>query len=178
MVAWAGKVAVRMEISRWSGRIISWHGGWWGREVKDGIWVSASAIPQDEILRFPKDLSTGFILHLSVEFCYVMPFHLFTTSICTSLWAIFISFINSTLPGLKVLVTQLCPTLCNPIDCNPAGSSVHGDSLGRNTGVGCHVLFQEIFPTQGLNLGLLHCRQTLYHLSHQGSPLPGLSSAN
>ena len=36
--------------------------------------------------------------------------------------------------------------------------------------MGCHFLLQEIFPIQGLNLGLLHCRQTLYHLSHQGSP--------
>ena len=34
---------------------------------------------------------------------------------------------------------------------------------------GCHSFLQEIFPTQGLNLGLLHCRQTLYRLSHQGS---------
>ena len=32
-----------------------------------------------------------------------------------------------------------CPTLCNPMDCSPPGSSVHGDSLGKNTGVGCHV---------------------------------------
>ena len=40
---------------------------------------------------------------------------------------------------------------------------------GKNTGVGCHCLLQEIFPTQGLNLGVPHCRQTLYHLSHQGS---------
>ena len=35
--------------------------------------------------------------------------------------------------------------------------------------MGCHFLLQEIFPIQGSNLGLLHCRQTLYHLSHQGS---------
>ena len=41
---------------------------------------------------------------------------------------------------------------------------------GKNTGVGCHFLLQGIFPTQGLNPGLLHCRQMLYHLSHQGSP--------
>ena len=41
------------------------------------------------------------------------------------------------------------------------------DSPGRNTGVGCHFLLQEIFPTQGSNLGLPYCRQTLYHLSHQ-----------
>ena len=48
--------------------------------------------------------------------------------------------------------------------------SVHRDSLGRNTGAGCHTLLQGIFPTQGLNPGLPHCRQILYHLSHQGSP--------
>ena len=40
---------------------------------------------------------------------------------------------------------------------------------GKNTGEGCHFLPQEIFLTQGLNPGLPHCRQTLYHLSHQGS---------
>ena len=40
------------------------------------------------------------------------------------------------------------------------------DFPGKNTGVGCHFLLQEIFPTQGLNPGLLHCRQMLYHLSH------------
>ena len=44
------------------------------------------------------------------------------------------------------------------------------DSPGKNTGVGCHSLLQEIFPTQGSNLGLLHCRQILYCLSHQESP--------
>ena len=43
------------------------------------------------------------------------------------------------------------------------------NSPGRYTGVGCHFLLQEIFPTQGLNLCLLHRRQILYHLSHQGS---------
>ena len=50
------------------------------------------------------------------------------------------------------------------------GSSVHWDSPGRNTGVGCHAFLQGIFPTQELNPGLLHCRQILYCLSHQGSP--------
>ena len=63
-----------------------------------------------------------------------------------------------------VLVTQSCPALCNPMDCSPPGSSVHGDSPGKNS----HALLQGIFLTQGLNLGLPHCRQILYHLSHQG----------
>ena len=44
------------------------------------------------------------------------------------------------------------------------------NSSGKNSGVGCHSLVQGIFPTQGSNPGLLHCRQILYHLSHQRSP--------
>ena len=68
------------------------------------------------------------------------------------------------------LVAQLSLILCNPMDCSPPGSSVHGDSPGKNTGVGCHALCQGIFPTQGSSPGLLHCRWILYHLSHQESP--------
>ena len=45
------------------------------------------------------------------------------------------------------------------------------DFPGKSTGVGCHFLLQGIFLTQGLNPGLLYCRQMLYRLSHQGSPL-------
>ena len=68
------------------------------------------------------------------------------------------------------LVTQSCLMLCNPMDSSLPGSSVHGDSPGKNTEVGCHALLQGIFPTQGSNPGLPHCRQILYCLSHQGSP--------
>ena len=49
---------------------------------------------------------------------------------------------------LLCLVAQSCPTLCNPMDCSPPGSSAHGGSPGKNTGVGCHFLFQGIFPIQ------------------------------
>ena len=52
------------------------------------------------------------------------------------------------------LVTQSCPTLCNPMDCHPPGSSVHRDSLSKNTGVGCHALLEGIILTQRLNPGL------------------------
>ena len=68
------------------------------------------------------------------------------------------------------LVTQWCPTLCNSMNYGLPGSSVHGDSWGKNTGVGCHAPLQGIFPTQLLNPGLLHCRWIIYCLSHQGSP--------
>ena len=102
---------------------------------------------------------------------------------------------------------QSCPTLSDPMDCSPPGSSVHGifqtrilewgaiafaevvsncmppyglqparllcswNSSGKNTGVVCHFLLQEIFLTEGSNPSLLHYRQMLYHLSHQGSLL-------
>ena len=62
-------------------------------------------------------------------------------------------------------VAQSCPTLCDPMDTRLLRP---WDFLGTSTGVGCHFLFQGIFPNQGSIPGLLHCRQTLYHLSHQG----------
>ena len=68
------------------------------------------------------------------------------------------------------LVAHSCPALCNPIDCSLPGSSAHGISLGKNTGVDCHTLLQGIFLTWESNWGLLHCRQILYQLSYQGSP--------
>ena len=54
-----------------------------------------------------------------------------------------------------------------PHGLQPTGSSVRGDSPGKNTGVGSHSPLQEVFPSQGSNLCLLHCRQILYCLSHQ-----------
>ena len=68
-------------------------------------------------------------------------------------------------------VAQLCPTLCDPMNCSPPGSSVHEIFQAKHTGVCCHFLLQGIFPTQGLNPGLLHCRQILYQLSYKGSPI-------
>ena len=65
---------------------------------------------------------------------------------------------------------SVIPTLCDPMDYSPPGSSVHEDSPGKSTGVGSHFLLQGIFPTPVLNPGLLHCKWILYHLSHQGSP--------
>ena len=67
------------------------------------------------------------------------------------------------------LVAQSCLTLCDPMNCSLPGSSVHGDSPGKNTGVDCRALLQRIFPIQGLNPGLPHCRWILYHLSIQRS---------
>ena len=76
------------------------------------------------------------------------------------------------------VLTQSCPALCSPMDNGPLGSSVSGDSPGKNTRVGCHALFQGIFPTQGLNLRLLHCRWVLYPLGHLGNPNPTPKNPN
>ena len=78
----------------------------------------------------------------------------FTSDICAVLW----------------VVTQLCPVLCDSMDDSPPASSVHQDSPGRSTGVGCRALLQGIFPTQESNWGFLHYRWILYQLSYQGSP--------
>ena len=66
------------------------------------------------------------------------------------------------------LVAQSCPILCDPMDCSPPGSSLHGDFPGKNTKVGRLSILQGIFLTQESHQGLLHCRQTLYYLSYQG----------
>ena len=81
-----------------------------------------------------------------------------------------------------MLVTQSCVLSCSVVssslrphrDCSPLGSSVHGISQARKTGMHLHSLLQGIFPTQGLNQGLLHCRWMLYQLSYQGSPSAAL----
>ena len=95
------------------------------------------------------------------------------------------------IPKVKSKVTQSRPTLCHPTDYSLLGSPVHGIFQARENPMkmgkkkmGCHFLLKGIFPTQGLNLGLQLCRQTLYHQSHQEahssvficqSPKPDLS---
>ena len=65
----------------------------------------------------------------------------------------------------RMKVAWLYPTLCDPMDC-----IVHGIPQARILeGVGSHSLLQGIFPTQGSNPGLPHCRRILYQLSHQGT---------
>ena len=81
-------------------------------------------------------------------------------------------------PKFKHKVNLCCAVLshsvmsdsCDHMDYSLPGSSVHGDSLGKNTGLGCHALLQRNFPTQESNQGFLHCRQVLYHLSYRESP--------
>ena len=70
---------------------------------------------------------------------------------------------------LSCFITKLCPTLCDPTDCSPPGSSPW-DFPGKNTGGACHFLLQGIFSTQGLNPCLLHWHVGSLLLSPPGSP--------
>ena len=75
------------------------------------------------------------------------------------------------------LVTQLCLTLLDHMDCSPPDFSVHGDFPGKSTGVGCHFFLQGIFLTQGSNPGLLrllHWQVDSLPLPHLGSPHKGI----
>ena len=104
-----------------------------------------------------------------IHACFCVPLLFKASSTCV---------LGSSLPSplgsccaVLCLVAQSCPTLCNSMDYSMPGSSIHGDSPGKSTtGVGCHALLQGIFPIQGLNPDLPHCRQILYCLSLQGSP--------
>ena len=77
---------------------------------------------------------------------------------------------------------QSCLTLCNPVDLWTIASTLlcPWDSLGKDTGAGCHALLQGIFPTQGLNLSLLISsfdRRVLYHWRYLGSILVGIANS-
>ena len=70
-----------------------------------------------------------------------------------------------------VLSGSVVSSSLQPYGLQPARLLCPWDFPGNCTGVDCHFLLQGIFPTQGSNPGLPHCRQTLYRLSHQGSPI-------
>ena len=80
---------------------------------------------------------------------------------------------SSTDQSIKIcacMLRQSCLTL-QPCELKPARLLCPWDFPGKNTGVGCHCLLQRIFPTQGSNLGLLLCRQTLLPSGPPGKSL-------
>ena len=99
---------------------------------------------------------------------YTHTAHTYNTYLHTHIYTI------NTHANLRVYVCaeslRSYPTLCNPMDCSPPGSSVHGDSPGKNIGVDCHALLQGSSPTQESIPHLLHCRLSSLHLSHWASP--------
>ena len=105
---------------------------------------------------------TGFpVLHRLLEFAQTHAHWVSESTMPPKLSpsAALFAFCHHSFPAsVKVEVTQLCLTLSKPIDCL-------WNSPGWNTGVGSHSLLQVIFPPQGSNPGLPHCRWILYHLT-------------
>ena len=93
----------------------------------------------------------------------VTPRVLRPTSRASGVWAPSVALVSSLMP--KLAITQLCLTLCDPMDCSPPGSSIHGIFQSRIQEWVAISFLYGIFLAQGLNLGLLHCRQILYFLS-------------
>ena len=109
----------------------------------------------------------GLVSGATKRICVVLELYTALTAVLhTHIYSIQNSVHTYACKHAKVL--QPCPTLCDPMICSLSGSSVHGNSPDKNTGVGCHALLQGIILTQGLTPHLPHCRPILYHLSHQG----------
>ena len=79
---------------------------------------------------------------------------------------------------VHVLVVQSCPTLCDPVNCSLPSSSLHGIFQARILKWVVISFSRSSRTRPGLNPGLPHCRQTLYHLSHQGSAQNSPSQAS
>ena len=92
---------------------------------------------------------------------------------------IFLHFILHNITLLKgricmclCVCSQLCPTLCDPMDCSPPGQAPPSmEFSSKNIGVGCHFLFQRMFLHQGSNPSPLHWQSDSLPLSHLGSPI-------
>ena len=95
-------------------------------------------------------------------------------NICHCIWLHFFLVIRAFKIELSCAViclfTQSCLTLCDSMDSSLPGSSVLGNSPGKNTGVVCHALIWRIFPSQGLNPSLLHSRWILLPSELPGKP--------
>ena len=136
--------------------------------TENHIVASSSRNPSLELKHFSKSFPASFSFHL-MHFCRAKRLTEVKTIGSKFASRPTLSISKRTIGIYMCLVTQSCPVLCDPMDYSPPSSSGHRDSPSKNTGVGWHALLQGIFPTQALNLGLPHCRQILYHLSHQRS---------
>ena len=145
------------------------------------IWAKVLFLPNQGLLLIPR---TAFLLPLT---SYLSSGKLSDTPVCAlscvQLW----DPMDCSSPGFsvhRILQARILEWVAMPSSrdlpnsgTEPRSPASQVDSLSselpgksKNSGVGCHFLLQGTFPTQGSNLGLLNCKQILYHLSHQGSP--------
>ena len=141
--------------------------------------VSSPASESPNIMHSGKLLQAEFAQHLLIPVHFLVPrilesnkdicisFYLWVVSLPTLLfWAIYYAKLLILLSYMNACYhfscVRLYRTLWTVVPCPPPGSSLFPwDSPGKDTGVGCHDLLQEIFLPQGSNLSLLHCRWIL-----------------
>ena len=138
----------------------------WGRDIDISLQFNRQSFPKCEL---------GWETHMVSRLCPELPW-----SVC---WWVVSSpktppqpprrlnlpkFCSGT--QINAVLCSVCLTVNDSMNCSPPGSSVHGDSPGKNTGVGYLSLLQRNFLTQESNQGLLYYRWVLYQLSYQGSP--------
>ena len=138
----------------------------WGRDIDISLQFNRQSFPKCEL---------GWETHMVSRLCPELPW-----SVC---WWVVSSpktppqpptrlnlpkFCSGT--QINAALCSVCLTVNDSMNCSPPGSSVHGDSPGKNTGVGYLSLLQRNFLTQESNQGLLYYRWVLYQLSYQGSP--------
>ena len=117
----------------------------WNLSAKQYAWFSHISIYLSIYLSIYTHIST----HLSIYLYTCMQVcHVINTQTIINKWKL--------LKCMHAKSLQLCQILCNPIDWSLPSSSVHGDSPGKNTGVGCHALLQGIFLTQESNPWVLY----------------------
>ena len=108
------------------------------------------------------DFALNTVMYFKIPPSWRLPIFLKTSMICFSCFPPLVSLI------LVFNESESCSVNSNSL--RPHGLYSPGNSPGQNTGVGSLSLLQGISPTQGLNPGLLHCRQILSQLSYEGSP--------
>ena len=118
--------------------------------------VPFSSCPQDYELHGKVAMKETWISELMISYCAgISPFHIDCRK--DNLIDVYVIYVSCSVVSDSLWPHRLYPArlLCPR------------DFPGKNTGMGCHSLLQKIFPTQGSNLRLLHCRQTFYHLNHK-----------
>ena len=152
-------IAIHSSILAWRVPWTEEPGGLWsiGSQRVGHDWVTNHAHMQEKLFL---ELSLGFLGLLSFTSSF-LHFKINIHICCLGFPGSSIGKESNCNARMQVLFTKQCSTLCDPMNCNSTGSSVHGILQARILEWVAIPFSRGIFPTQGLNLGLLHCRQIL-----------------
>ena len=136
---WENRVKCIDIPSYWGNLFYEKYGNSLGQQIMSILWL------WDDISTNCYEIINGITINMDITSIKKQGWSITDWSLCFSSWqmppATHLSKGNAQW-WAECLVTQSCCTLCNPVDCSPPVSSVHGDSLGKNIGEHCHTLFQ------------------------------------